>query len=49
MLADHIYLSLVIPQGERFIVAAGLLVLALIVSYLMVKVILISAETGSGS
>ena len=49
MLADHIYLSLVIPQGERFIVAAGLLVLALIVSYLMVKILLISTETGSGS
>ncbi len=45
MLADHIYLSLVIPQGERFILAAGLLVLALIISYLMVKAILLSAET----
>jgi hypothetical protein len=49
MLADHIYLSLVIPQGERFIVAAGLLVLVLIVSYLIVEILLISAETGSGS
>ena len=48
MLANHAYLSLVIPPQERIVLAFALLCSAAIIAYFLVKALLYSAEHESG-
>lgn len=44
MLSDHAYLSLVIPPENRILIAAGLVCIAIVLAYFLVKALLYSAE-----
>jgi hypothetical protein len=48
MLANHAYLSLVIPPQERILLAFALLCIAAVLAYFLVKALLYSAEHESG-
>ena len=48
MLANHAYLSLVIPPQERILLAITLLCIATVLAYFLVKALLFSAERESG-
>jgi hypothetical protein len=44
MLSNHAYLSLVIPPQDRILIAIALIVIAVVISYFLVKALLYSAE-----
>ncbi|MGA2161353.1 MAG: hypothetical protein ABSG28_04020 [Methanoregula sp.] len=48
MLANHAYLSLVIPPQDRILLAIALLFIAAVLAYFLVKTLLYSAERESG-
>jgi len=48
MLSNHAYLSLVIPPGDRILLAVALLCMAAVLAYFLVKALLYSAEHESG-
>ncbi len=48
MLADHAYLSLVIPPQERILLAVALFCIAAVLGYFLVKALLYSAEHEPG-
>jgi hypothetical protein len=48
MLANHAYLSLVIPPQERILLAITLLCSAAIIAYFLVKALLYSAKHEAG-
>jgi hypothetical protein len=48
MLANHAYLSLVIPPQERIFLAVALLFIAAVLAYFLVKALLYSAEHEPG-
>ena len=48
MLSDHAYLSLVIPPQNRIMIAVGLVCIAVVLAYFLVKALLYSAEHDAG-
>ena len=48
MLSDHAYLSLVIPPQNRIMIAVGLVCIAVVLAYFLVKALLYSAERDAG-